>query len=220
MRFLLRWAFRLLLLVVVLVVGLVLLRGFIVKALLEQRFQALTGLEAHIGRIEVGLWSPSLTLGDVRIQDTAEFGGVRLADIVELYAVYDRAALRSRQVRFRLLRVNVRDLHIVESSQGRNNLGRFAGKIDGNSGSIGGVRGGLNWRFAGAEVLNLSLGKIQYTNLKRPEESQQTVAGLENEIINDVRTPEQLADAVLSRMLKKGITLRIRADSQGSAVGK
>ena len=193
-----------LLVAVVVVIALVLLRGVMVKALLEQQFLAATGLEAHIGKVDLSLFTPSITLQDVRIVETPEFAGVRFADIAEIHAVYDRSALADRRLRFKLVRINIRDLHLVESLQGKFNTGRFT---TGLSGSRAGGSTSTAWRWVSAEVFNLTIDKLQYTSLKRPQDSQRAVLGMENEIILNVESALPISNAVLSRMLQKGIVL-------------
>lgn len=202
MRFVLRWTFRLVIFAIVVAMAVVLLRGVIAKSILEQQLRAATGLEVQIGSVELSLSAPSVTLRDVRLTDTAEFGGIRMADIAEIHAVYDRGAIRSRQLRFQLLRLDIRELHLVESLQGKLNLGRFA-----VASGPAATQTKAAWRWVGADVFNLSIDRLRYTSLKRPEASQQVTLGMANEVLLKVESAKVIADAVLSRLLQKGITL-------------
>ena len=115
MKFLVRWMFRLFLLGLVLVVSLLLLKDTILKSVAESRLREATGMEVSIGRLEVALDRPVLRIENLVIYNSAEFGGSPLLDLSFLLMEYDFEALRDGHFHARLLRLELKELHIVES---------------------------------------------------------------------------------------------------------
>ena len=155
MRFLFRWAFRLFLVAVVLLVALVLLKDTLVKAIVERQIQSYAGLNVRIERVAMGLLSPTLTFENLKLYNTAEFGGSPLADVPELHLEYDRGALAFRKLRFKLVRLHLSELNIVESKDGRTNIIGFVHELQQLSFPNANSRSAFT--FAGIEVLNLTL---------------------------------------------------------------
>src|SRR4051812_15473543 len=103
MKFVVRWLFRLLVLVIVLVVAAVLLLDTIARAVVEARLRRQTGMEVKVGSVSVGLMSPVLTIENLKLYNTAEFGGSPFLDMPELHVEYDRGALWSRRLHCKLV---------------------------------------------------------------------------------------------------------------------
>src|SRR5262245_506093 len=122
MKFLVRWAIRLFIIFIVLLVALILLKDTLVKALLEYRLRARTGLDARIGRVEVGLSSPRLVIEDFKLYNSSEFGGSALVEIPELRMECDPKAFVYGKLHLRLLRLHLGEINIVESRDGRTNV--------------------------------------------------------------------------------------------------
>ena len=101
MKWLFKWCFRLILLLVVAIIALMLFKDAIVKAVVEQRIRARTGMDVKIGRFSVGIFSPAVTIEKLKLYNRPEFGGTPFIDMPELHVEYDRAALRSRDLRLR-----------------------------------------------------------------------------------------------------------------------
>src|SRR5262245_14959465 len=107
MKRLFKWLFRLVILLIVLGVALVLLKDTIAKGIMERQIRFETGLDARIGRLEIGIVNPTVTIENVRLYNTAEFGGSPFVDLAELHLEYNRAALATRKLRFALVRLNL-----------------------------------------------------------------------------------------------------------------
>lgn len=136
MKFIFRWLFRLLILTIVLVVALVLLKDVLIKALVEYRLRAQTGLDARIGRLEMGLLTPTLTIEDLKLYNPAEFGGSLFLDLPELRLEYDRPALAAGRLHLILLRMNLAVVHVVEDKSGQYNLRFLEAKLGASSGQF------------------------------------------------------------------------------------
>ncbi|MBI4658052.1 MAG: hypothetical protein HY735_04235, partial [Verrucomicrobia bacterium] len=201
MRFLFRWAFRLFLVAVVLVVALVLLKDTLLKSFTEHRIRSQTGLDVKIDRLRAGLFSPTLTLENLKLYNTAEFGGSLLLDLPELHLECDRSALAWRKLHFKLIRLHLNELNVVASQDGRTNIVGFVSELQRWSSTSDGDRAARNFEFAGIDVLNLTLGKVRYSNLKQPGKNLEAQFGLKNEILTHIRTLPDLCNLIMNILM-------------------
>jgi len=186
MRWLFKWAVRLVLLAFIAIIILALSLDPLLKALAESRIRASTGMDAKIGKFSVGLLSPVVTLQDFKLYNPPDFGGTPFLDIPELHVEYDRAALAEGKLRLRLVRFNLAELDVVVNESGRTNLD--AVKRDKLLSALTGVAGiahlkAFGWgtkpiEFDGIDALNFSFGKARFIDLKDPKRNRQQVIGL------------------------------------------
>jgi hypothetical protein len=169
MKTLFRWAFRLLILLLVLLVAGILLLNTIAKEIFESRLAQSTGLEVKIRSVDVGLLNPRLTVEGLVVYNRPEFGGSPLLNMPELHAEYDRDALWSQKIHLRLLRVNIAQISVIEDTNGRLNL-RLAEKQIRQSSTTTDSTGhtSLRYQFTGIDTLNLTLGTGYFQSLKNP----------------------------------------------------
>lgn len=200
MKWLFKWILRLILLLIVLAVILVLSLDSILKAFTERRIRAETGMDVEIGKLSVGLLSPFVTIEDFKLYNTAEFGGTPFLDIRELHMEYDPAALARRELHVTLLRFNLAELDIVKNEVGRTNIvglpskpppGTFKKKI-------------AELQFTGIDVLNLSLGKARFIDLKNPRRNREWSLGVQNQIFKNVKTMEDLYGVMFLLWMRSG----------------
>ena len=207
MRFLFRWAFRLFLVILVLVVALVLLKDSLLKSYVENRIRSETGMDVKIGKLEVGLLSPTLTIGDFKLYNLAEFGGSPMVDVPEMHAECDASALASRRLRFRLIRFHLRELNIVESKAGRTNINNWMSGLETLASMDGREKSSSGREFAGIDTLNLTLGKINYASLKRPGKISEIDLGLKNQVFINVQSFRDLHGLLVKILFQKGISI-------------
>jgi hypothetical protein len=205
MRTLFRWAFRLLILLLVLFVAAILLLDTVAREIFEYKLTQRTGLEVKIQSVNVGLLNPRLTVEGLVIYNRPEFGGSPMIDLPELHVDYDRSALWSRKVHLRLLRVNLAQLSVVEDANGRLNLQvlqKYANRTGGTAISTKPGPGG--YQFAGIDTLNLTLGTGYFRSLKNPAMNDTLTPRMTNEIylkVNSATAWDSLLNLVL---LKSG----------------
>jgi hypothetical protein len=193
-------------LAIVLAVAAVLLKDTAARALAEQRIRRETGLDARIGKLEFSLLEPKMRFENLVLYNPAEFGGSAFIDVPEMHLEYYRDALAYGRTRLKLLRLNVRELNIVESAAGRTNLVDLLHRVapetldrSGKTNSSG--------AFQGIDMLNLTVGKVRYTNLRLPKRNQEMEVNLRNEIVQNVRTEQDLAAILFKVLLRAGITV-------------
>lgn len=205
MRRLFKWLFRLVILLVVLVVVLLLSLDSIIKALAERRIRSQTGMDVKIGKMSVGLLSPVVTIEDFKLYNTAEFGGSPFIDIKELHIEYDRDAFAREKLHIKLMRFNLAEVDIVRNELGRTNIYTVLG----GKGPSEKIQGRLNQqlrriKFDGIEVLNLTVGKMKYVDLKDPRQNQERNFGIKNQVFKNIKTEDDLYGVLILIWLRSG----------------
>ena len=186
-RRLFRWAFYLFITCVVLLVAGILLLDTIAKEVLQSQIRAETGMDAKIGRCSVSLLNPTITVEDFKLYNTPEFGGSPCVDMPELHLEYDRPALWSRKIHFKLIRLNVAEVVLVNGKPGKSNF-RAAQKNNPPSSAKTTTIG--RWQFTGIDTLNLTLKKLRVKTIDTPAQDQEYNFGLKEKIYRNLVKPE------------------------------
>jgi uncharacterized protein involved in outer membrane biogenesis len=209
MKRLFKWAFRLAILLVVLVVVLLLSLDSILKTVVERQIRSETGMDARIGKFSVGLLSSTVTIQDLKLYNTAEFGGTVFVDIPELRVEYDRAALAEQKLHVTLMRFDLAELNVVRNEAGRTNIMEFMKQSPGKKTKTG--RGALDGlgdiKFTGIDVLNLSLGKVRFVDLKTPNRSLELKMNVRDQVLKNVKSERDLYGVLALIWLRNGISL-------------
>lgn len=179
-----KWLFILVVALVAIVVGLVLSKDSIARAAAEQQIRARTGMDVKIGKFSIGLLSPVVTIQNLRLYNTPEFGGAPFLDVRELHVEFDRAAFVDRKLRIKLLRLDLAELTFVKNDAGRTNFQSVvnldAPRKTGQTNAI---------EFAGIDVANISVGRVRSLNLKNPLKNREWNANLRDQVFRDIKTP-------------------------------
>jgi uncharacterized protein involved in outer membrane biogenesis len=189
MRRLIRWAFRLFILLLVLGVAGVLLLNTIARQVMESRLRAATGMDVRIGLVDIGLLSPTITIQNLKIYNKADFGGSIFIDMPELHLEYDPMAVRSGQLHFKLVRLDLSEITLVQDKKGRLNVQDLEKKS--RATSAGNQTAAANIKFTGVDVFNLSLGKFRISNLATGRE-EEIDFNIKNQISRNVKSEADL----------------------------
>ena len=200
MKWLFKWCYRLILLLVVAIIALVLFKDAIMKAVVEQRIRARTGMDVKIGRFSVGIFSPVVTIEKLKLYNRPEFGGTPFIDMPELHVEYDRAALRQRKLHITLMRFSLAELTVVKNEAGQTNLVSLMAQPDAKE---------ARWHardleFAGIDVLNLSLGKVRLLDLKDPRQNGALNLGVKNQVFRNVNSEGDVFGVLLMIWVRSG----------------
>lgn len=181
MRRLIKWVFILVLIVVGLVVGLIFSKDAIAKAAVEQQLRAQTGMDVTIGKLSLSLLSPIATIENLTLHNTADFGGTPFLNIRTLQIEFDREALAHRELRLKLLKLNVAELSVVINDLGQTNIVNLAAapKPKRTSDMV---------EFKGIEVANFSISQVGLLDLKNQKNSRQFHPNLQNQMFRDLKT--------------------------------
>lgn len=207
-RFVFRWLFRLLILAIVLAVAAILLKDPIIKSLTTASVSRKTGLEVRIGQMEIGLLTSTVDLANIVFYNSAEFGGAPFLEIPDLHIEYDLRDARRHETHFNLMRLRISEINIVESKAGKTNVFELLNRVVPGGFALTKPRGsGKIQHFKGIDTLNLSVSRVKYTSLRNPKHDQDTEVAIKNDIIQNVRTEQDIAAVVLKIFLRAGITI-------------
>jgi len=186
MKKVLKWGIRLILLLVVLLLVLVLGRNALARPLVEKEIRRATGLNAILGRVNVGLTAPTLYVENLRLLNTSEFGSGTFVDVPELSVEYDFAALRARVVRLRTVRVNISQMNVIRNKDGRCNLLAFQEDTLQRLAEPGSRTAGL--QFESVDSLTVTLGRCRLADNQVPAQSREEWIGLKNAPVKNVKS--------------------------------
>ncbi len=206
-KFVFRWAFRLLLLALVLGIGLLLLKDNIARNLAEDRVRKQTGFDTRIGKLEFSLFTPRLRAENVVLYNPVEYGGSVFLDIPELNIEYDRSRLALGKLHLSLLRLNLREFHIVEGQQGRTNLLELLRNAAPEMVGAATGSGFSGYVFDGIDTLNLSVGTVRYTNMRLPKRNQVARLEMRDDLTHNLRTEQDLTAILFKVLLRAGIPI-------------
>ena len=199
MKWLFKWIFRLVFLLIVLIVALALAKDSILKALVENQIRSRTGMDVKIGKFSAGILSPTVNVENFKLYNPAEFGGTPFLDIPELHVEYDRFALAGRKLHLTLLRLNVAELNVVRNDAGRTNVATLRWKTPPRA---EGRRD--EGPFPVIDVLNLSVGKARFMDLKNPKHNREYRPNLQNQIFKDVKSEDEVKGILFMIWLRSG----------------
>ena len=193
-----RWLFRLCValffLVVVLAVVAVVLKDVIAKSLTERSLRQNTGLDAKIAKMEIGLATPVVNVEGLKLYNSEDFGGTTFLEMPELRVEYVPDAMREGKVRFKTVRLNLAEVHIVKGKNGKTNLEmmqKYSKKKSEDQGSGGG--GGVpGVDFGGIDALYLTVGKIRITDESDARNNDVIDVGLKEEVGRNLKTESEV----------------------------
>jgi uncharacterized protein involved in outer membrane biogenesis len=213
-RWILKWLFRLVLLVIVLVVVLLLSIDSILRVYIEHKIHAQTGMDAEIGRFSLGFTEPTITILNLKLYNPPSFGGTPFLDIPEIHVEYDPVALAKSDLHITLLRFDLAEVDIVKNQSGQTNLFAIAAaaplkKSGGHTKKSFTKETGLE--FTGIDVLNVSVGKAKFIDLKDQRLNRTMSINLQNVIIKNVKSPADLAGLAALVYLRGGYAIGLPA---------
>lgn len=205
MKFLLKWAFRLCLLLLVLLAVLALSFDTIVTSVAEGKLRKQTGLEVHLGRLELRPWSGRARAEQLVIYNPADFGGGPLVNIAELHVEYDPALAKERKLHLNVLRFNLAELNIVVNKEGQSNLDGVRQAVEEIRRGQRVARTNAPMEFVGLERLNLTLGKGTWTDLRNSGTPREFDLGIRNEVVQDMKDAKELVAKLTPILVRAGL---------------
>jgi uncharacterized protein involved in outer membrane biogenesis len=185
---LIKWLFILILIVIGVVVGLLFSKDTIAKAAVEQQIRAQTGMDVKIGKFSLSVLSPLATIENLTLYNTADFGGTPFLNIRALHIQFDREALAHRELRLKLLKLDIAELAVVRNDLGQTNIVALAAapKPAKTSEMVD---------FKGIDVANFSISKVAYVDLKNQKNNRQITMNLQNLVFRDLKTSGEFYEA-------------------------
>ncbi len=191
MKKFLRWAAGIILVLLLLVAGVLIFMDQIVKGVAVRRIRAQTGMEARIGELKIKFGAASLRIKDFKILNPPEFGPSPLLQIPELAMELDRDAARLGKVRFKEIRFHLSEFNLVKNKAGKFNVQSLE-KIAATTGvSSATGKSGKSFEFGGIEKMYLTLGKLKYTDLAKPDHNEVLDLEVQNELVQNLQTEKE-----------------------------
>ncbi len=221
-KFIFKWLLRLFIAGVVLIMIFLLSLNSILRVLIEHNIRAQTGMDAEIGRFKLGLLEPTITIQDLKIYNPAKtFGGTLFLSIPEIHVEYDRDAFANSQLHLTLVRFNLGELDIVRNAAGQTNIFSLGLAIPKNpSGNGTQLKDELKRRtdldFAGIDTLNVSVGTLKYIDLKDQRNNRTQKVEVENQVIQNVKSPNDLTGLAVLIGLRSGDFFTLFVDPKAS----
>ena len=192
MRFLFRWAFRLLILLLIMAIGLFLTKDALAKWWLVSQFRE-QGMDARIGQLEIGFpLNSTVSAYDVTIWNLPEYGGAPMLEIDDLFIDCDFSELmnvrRKLKPHFRLVRIGITEFNLVETKGGSRNLISVPDALAKSSAQLALDESPLYFTIRN---LNFSWERLKFTNLADAGKSRDVNINIEGYTVQDV---EKLSD--------------------------
>lgn len=220
-KWLIKWLLRLVFLVVVLGVLLLVFKDSILRVVVENRIRAKTGMDVKIGKFSSGLFSPNVTIENLKLYNTPEFGGTPFVIIPELHIECDPIALAEHRLRIKLARLNLAELDIVRNEAGQTNIFSLLPQARPGKSSEADLTAALNGlEFDRIEVLNLSLGKAKFIDLGNPKNNREIRVNMQNQVFRDVKSEADVYGILFLAWLRSGGEIPLKATSHDFASGK
>jgi hypothetical protein len=229
----LKWGLRVAIAVVVLVLVTVVLayrsRDRILGWVVARNIQAQTGMVTKIRSFHLGFHDSTVEIKDMKLFNTAEFGGAPLLDIPEIHAEYDAAALQRQELHLTLLRFNLGELDIVKNQSGQTNIFSLGIPLSTAAATANAPASGaatpstnapparqpvadmqkatgidLKKGFKGIDRLQVSIGDFKYVDLQNPGNNREQKIGIENCVITNVTSASDLAGLAVLVGLRSG----------------
>ncbi len=100
-------------------------RNFIIKTSLSAGIKAVTGMELSIGSLDVGLFSPTVSVKGLKLFNPPDFSEKLMVDLPELYVRYDLPAIMKGKVHLPEIKIDLKELIVVRTSKGAMNIDRL-----------------------------------------------------------------------------------------------
>ena len=204
-KWIFKWAIRIVALVVVAIVLLLVFKDTLLRKIAEHQIRAATGMEVTIGRFSSGLFSPVVTIENFRLYNTPQFGGTEFLVIPELHLELDAEAMAEKKLRVKLVRFNLAELDVVKNAAGETNIVTMFAKVPKGKLAPDGVHvGGKKFEFESVDVLNLSLGRIRFIDLKDHANDHDIAINVDNQVFNNIKTEGDVYSIAFLIWLRSG----------------
>src|SRR6202000_466881 len=177
----------------------------LLRKVAEHQIRAETGMDVKIGRFSSGIFSPVVTIENLKLYNTPEFGGTEFLIIPELHIEFDAEAFQQQKLRIKFARFNLAELDVVKNKAGETNLVTMMAKMPKGKLAPHGIHvGGKKFEFESIDVLNLSLGRMRFIDLKDRKNDRDVVIGADNQVFNNIKTEGDVYSILFLIWLRSG----------------
>lgn len=171
---------------------------------LELALENATGSPAKIGAFRLHFQDNSLEIRDLMLFDPPGFREEPWLHFSEIYlATQPPSPGDTNPLRWREIRLNLAELALVVNRQGKTNLTELVQRSSGKEISAESL---TNWvsagAFGGVDRLVLSVGKLEYLDLRNPSASQELRFGMTNRVFSNLTKPEDFQPIAMELLMR------------------
>lgn len=191
----------------ILILGVVLAFDTIVRVAVRKRIEQVTGMKTGLIRFDVRFREPGVHIKGFYLANTEEFGGGTFLDIPELTVTIDRHALSERKLHLKLARVNIAEINVAVSKEGKTNYVELQQRLEQQRAGQEKTAKKDPPEFAGLDRFEFNFGTLRYTDLRDPDACRAARIGLKDLVIENMKTKEEFGGKFLVALLSKGVPL-------------
>lgn len=182
-------------------------KNAIAKTAVIAGVKMITGMDAQIDDMRVGLFSSAVAVKGLKVMNPAGYPDRVMIDLPELYIDYALGDLLKGKAHLETVRLHLKELHVVKIADGSLNL-RSIQALQQQTGGQTSAPAGKAPRMQ-IDVLELVIGKVVFTDYtKTPPVNQQFDVNIQ-ERYRDIQNPYAFAAILVSRALFKTTVARL-----------
>ena len=105
-----------------LLIAIVIAKNIIAKSAITAGVKAITGLRLNMESMSVGIFRTFIDINNLKLYNPPEFPEKLMVDMPEIYVDYDLGAFLKKRVHLEELKLNLKELIVVNNEQGKLNL--------------------------------------------------------------------------------------------------
>jgi uncharacterized protein involved in outer membrane biogenesis len=203
-RTILKWVIGLLVALIALLVLAIIFKSPILKMAICSTVKSSTGLKANIGQFDLDLGRSQLAISNFQIFNSPAFGNSILLDIPEIYLALESQDAASGKIRFKEIRFNMQELHVVQNTNGVTNLELLQKTFETNSAKKGQAHV-KTIEFGGVDKIVVNLGKVKFTDLGNSANNVEMNLGVTNATALNLKSEEEMQNWATALLLRLAI---------------
>ena len=194
---------NLLIIVLLVVIGIVLLKNMIASAAFSGGVKAITGLNAQVKSVQVGLLNTAVGIKGLRVLNPSGFPDRVMLDVPEIFVDYDLGSFLKGKAHLETLRLHLSELHVIKSADGKVNLQSIKALEPAKAGEATKPSQPGHAPEFQIDVLELKVGKVVYKDYTASPPAVQEFNVNIDERYEHITNPYLFAGLVVSRSLMK-----------------
>jgi hypothetical protein len=135
------------------IVLLVVARNQIIKAGASATIKAISGLDLHIGKLDVGIFRPAIEIKDLQMLNPSSYPEKMMMDLPGLYVKYDLPSIMKGTIHLPELKIDLREFVVVRVPGGQMNVNTLQALQP---------KGGGKPPQIAIDIMELNIGKVIY----------------------------------------------------------
>lgn len=191
-----------LIILLVIAASLILAKNVIAKMALAGGVKAITGLNAEIKSLDVGLFNTAIGINGLSVLNPPGFADKVMIEVPEIYVDYKMSSFLKGKVHFEEVRLNLQEFNVIKSPEGKLNLHAVKAIESGKEQAPQKPQTVSPPQFQ-IDVLELKVGKVVYKDYTQSPTLVKEFTININERYEHISHPATFAKLVISRALIK-----------------